>query len=89
MQYTVNIVAAAIKCEERIWSLPAPARHADIRVWIFKRKMPDDSLGECGFLLSDGTFARRSVAHFIATQSGQILRKEDESVYELNTEMLW
>lgn len=87
----LTVTAAAIMHPDgRVYSLPPPARHANI-LWMMveKRVMPPDNAlgGEQGFLLSDGRFCRRKPAGVIALKAGQI--KELRWPPSLYSEDLW
>jgi hypothetical protein len=58
------IVAAAVKVEGLIVSLPAPARHPDIMraLWNINRKLADVPPRNQGFLTQAGAFVTREEA---------------------------
>lgn len=58
------IVAAAVKVEGLIISLPAPARHPDIMraLWNINRKLADVPPSDQGFLTQGGAFVTREEA---------------------------
>jgi hypothetical protein len=72
------IVAAALRIDGVTYSMPKPARHADL---IGRLGMD----GEQGFLTSSGTFAHRRLAHRIAFKAGQVATMDGE----LFSEDLW
>jgi hypothetical protein len=71
---TLSVVSAAIRFGDLIVSLPAPARHHNILHAMIALGSdfivrPEDQ----GFMLSDGTFAERKYAAWIARNAGQIV----------------
>lgn len=83
---SLRVVAAAIRKEDgRVFSVPAPGRHHDVI------KLMGDEFQQCdeqGFLLSNGDWARRKPALYLAIRSGQI--KEGKwPAHGLFSEDLW
>ena len=75
------IVAAAIWHDKTVWSLPKPARHADI-INLIGEKSPRtvrrlSTVSDCGFVTSAKRFVGRKEAAAVAYHSGQILDKID------------
>jgi hypothetical protein len=85
-----RVVAAAIKGHDGIVvSLPAPARHEDVmRHMAHDLDHPLPILGEKGFLLSDGSFARRARARMFAELNNQLLPKASQG-NELYSDDVW
>lgn len=84
-QPKLEVVAAAIKDNGIVYSVPAPARHHDV-MKVMKDlgcKRPID--GVQGFLLSDGSFVNRSLAAQVAVRANQCYIKRGE----LFSEDLW
>jgi hypothetical protein len=86
------VVAAAYKLEEKTYSLPRPARHADVLRYmmivlgvsnLLRALLLDES---CGFLTSKGRFLPRAEAYDVALAAGQIKPK---AYRRLLTEDLW
>lgn len=86
------ILAAAIRQDGVIYTLPVPARHHDIiRYMALDIGMPTPIAGEQGFLVShqgEARFANRTQAKAIARRSGQILEGKG-LLRELFSEDLW
>lgn len=68
-----RVVAAAIRVDGKVYSLPAPARHHDVIKHVMESGVtslfPQESQG---FLLSNGQFATRDTARRIAVENGQV-----------------
>lgn len=72
----IVIVAAAILHEDRVYWLPAPARHHDVvRFMAEKFGLGPEAMREQGFIDSDGRWLRRKPACIIAKRAGQIRNK--------------
>lgn len=85
------VAAAIIGHDGKVCSLPPPARHHDvIRHMVHVLDHPIPIKGEQGFVLSDGTFARRRRAKVMAVANDQILphMKHMQNPY-LFSEDLW
>jgi len=86
------ILAAAIRLDGVIHTLPAPARHHDIiRFMAVDLGMPTPITGEQGFLADyqgQARFANRIQAKAMASRSGQILEGKG-LLRELFSEDLW
>lgn len=82
----VWIVAAAVISEDKkLYSLPRPARHADVLLDMIAKQVAP--IGKKGFLLSDGSFADRRQALVVAKRSGQYCG--DDVSPELISEDVW
>ena len=79
------IVAAAIKYNGVVYSLPPPARHNHIILHAIKQGVKPPINRIMGFLISTGEFIGREEAARIAFQSGQIVSQ----IPTLFTEDLW
>ena len=71
----MKIVAAAIRANGVTMSIAAPARHHDILAAMPRKMARAVRPSEHGFLTSEGTFVRRSVALELARAAGQICEK--------------
>lgn len=83
-----TIVAAAIRHDGVVYSVPAPGRHHDVI-----RLMADQGFGprcmhDQGFVASDGRFLNRIGALRVAKEAGQIKRKTGPAD-KLFSEDLW
>jgi hypothetical protein len=67
----ITVVAAAVRWQEVIFSLPRPKRHHHIVHAMYNMGLPKEQR-EQGFLLSDGTFVDRLDAMKIAIEAGQL-----------------
>jgi hypothetical protein len=85
-----RVVAAAILGPDGApVSLPPPARHHDvIRHMAVNLGHETPITGEQGFLLSDGTFARRALARMFAELNEQLLPRAG-GTRELYSEDVW
>jgi len=74
-----KIVAAAILWKDGVvYSLPAPARHADIvHMMVTEKGIKPPINREQGFLTESGDFVRRKPAARLARLAGQV-KKEDQ-----------
>lgn len=70
----MRVVAAAICVRGKTYSVPAPGRHHDVIRHMRENGVTENQNAdwEEGFLLSDGRFARRKAAGYIATRAGQV-----------------
>lgn len=83
------IVAAAVKKGNKVYALPAPARHADVLNYM-ENAMPnvvEPIDGQQGFIDSDKGFVGRKKAANIALREGHITKLM--SPPELFSEDLW
>lgn len=84
----LRVVSAACRSADLVFSMPQPARHADILLRI-GNVSPDNQ----GFLLSNGKFANRRRAYQIAKAAGQITKRLEGPKYyqgdELFSEDMW
>jgi len=89
----LTVVAAAIRLNDVVYSLPPPARHHDVGIdMVLNRGVPAPypSGDAQGFLLSDGRFARRKAAMWVAIQAGQVdPDKLQTPAHGLFSEDLW
>lgn len=80
------IVAAAVR-HERVWALPAPARHHNV-IWLMReRGIPVSGTTDQGFVDSDEGFVSRERAREIALREGQVERTDHPTL--LFSEDLW
>lgn len=84
------VVAAAIKSAEDgiVYSVPAPGRHHNVIHMLAQAGFKPPVLGEQGFLLSDGRFATRTAAKYVARKAGQLLERASE-LKQLFSEDVW
>lgn len=84
-----RIVAAAVQYEGVTFSLPRPARHAQV-LHSLDGHLPQDAIAACcqGFLTSDGRFVNRVQARHIAHLAGQNPKTTGNS-RDLFSEDLW
>lgn len=82
------IVAAAIKQDGMVCSVPRPGRHHHIIRQMATAGIPIPITGEQGFLTSDGLFVGRKIARTIAEAAGQIASKHGNP-NELYSEDIW
>jgi hypothetical protein len=83
-----KIVAAAIKQDGMIFSVPRPGRHHDVIRRMARAGLPIPITGEQGFLTSDGEFVGRRLALGIAENAEQVVTKHG-SAAELYSEDVW
>ncbi len=81
-----RVVAAAIRKDGKVWSLPPPARHDTVMVMMFDDHGVKAKDADQGFLLDDGTFADRDEAGRVAIEAGQIERLSRLTLF---SEDLW
>lgn len=82
------IVAAAIKGENnKVYALPAPARHHDVIHVMAQAGLPTPIKGEQGFIDSERGFVGRFQAGNIALAEGQITKLQWGN--KLYSEDLW
>lgn len=85
----LRVVAAAILHDDRIYTLPPPARHHNIiRMMSEEHGLGPECMHEQGFLLNNGYYCRRTPARVIAENAGQLIRKP-EHFKLLFSEDLW
>ena len=83
------VVGVAIKDKTgRIYQLPKPNRHHHVIKEMVKDGCTTPITGEQGFILSDGRFAGRIVAKFVAEKAGQLLDRASKRC-ELFSECIW
>lgn len=69
----MKVKQAAIRDDDgKVWTLPRPARHHTILRHMNAHGKPGSFIDGQGFILDDGTFARRKPAAIIAIRAGQI-----------------
>lgn len=68
-----RIVAAAIKQNGMVCSVPRPGRHHDVIRAMAAAGIPIPIVGEQGFVTSDGDFVGRREARQIAERAAQII----------------
>lgn len=83
-----TIVAAAIKQDGMVCSVPRPGRHSCVIRAMDTAGIRIPIVGEQGFLTSDGLFVDRRRALKIAAAAGQLTTTR-ERAYELFSEDLW
>jgi hypothetical protein len=86
-----RIVAAAVRLDGEVFSLPAPNRHWNVMTYMRqylgdKWREPDPDWDQ-GFLTSKGRFVRRIEARDIAMLSGQIEKTQHRN--QLFSEDVW
>jgi hypothetical protein len=81
------IVATAIRQGDQLYTLPKPARHDDVRMFM-KSKGISPKVGEQGFITNTGRFVDRREGAQIALSSGQIKALKFQK-HELFSEDLW
>lgn len=67
-----RIVAAAIKRDDVVYTLPAPARHNDVIRMMVEQGVPPPISHKQGFVTSAGRFVDRTEAADIAYEAKQI-----------------
>jgi hypothetical protein len=91
------VTAAAIKAAGKVWTLPRPARHADVRRHA-NRELLGAGLGltagdhsdfEEGFVTSHREFVNREEAGRVAFAAKQLLFSYDSPPFCLQTPDLW
>ena len=92
----LRVESAAMRSKENgeVVSLPRPARHGDIQLYIVGRLRSEKRYGEIfrdrdweyGFLLSNGAFADRQKAAPVARRANQLIRQLKGG---LTTDHLW
>jgi hypothetical protein len=81
-----RIVAAALLVDEKVWTLPAPARHHDIiRHYIAETRKVRVPPHDQGFVTSAGRFVRRAPAAMLAFRAGQVTERK----HRLYSEDVW
>lgn len=83
----IGVVAAAIRQDGKIYSMPPPMRHGHVIHSMVTKGCKTPITGDQGFLLSNGKFADRKVAGVIAVAAGQI--KELSHPPRLYSEDMW
>lgn len=87
----LTVVAAAVRRDGVVYSLPPPARHHDV-IWEICAKCGlsgyQPRVDDQGFLLSDGRYAMRRAAAHVALRSGQVTTVAHPS-HGLFSEDLW
>jgi hypothetical protein len=87
-----RVVAAAIRWNGKVHTLPPPARHHDIIRMIAETRREDRRAcleGDQGFVDEDGNFLNRYEAKAVAEQNGQILQNGAPILPQLFSENLW
>lgn len=80
--------AAILHSDGTVYSVPRPGRHHNVIALMISLGFPAPIRGEQGFLLSDGSFARRRPALRIARKAGQIKREHAPGI-GLFSEDMW
>lgn len=83
-----TIVAAAVRHDGLVCSLPPPARHHDVLHMMANNGIPQDEQTVQGFMTDSGRFVNRVEACQIADAAGQIINKT-YPLYELFSEDVW
>ena len=83
-----RIVAAAIMQRGKLYTLPAPARHADV-IRVIAAETDQPVTGDQGFITDSGRFVGRRQAFRIATEASQPLRNIACAPGMLFSEHLW
>ncbi|NQT91469.1 MAG: hypothetical protein HQ559_01815 [Lentisphaerae bacterium] len=82
------IAAIRRRKDDKVWSLPRPARHGDVIGAVYDEVGgPVGDRYEQGFVTDDGRFVGRREAFLIARHAGQIVNDEAHDI--LFTEDLW
>ncbi len=81
-----RVVAAALRKDGVIYSLPPPARHDTVILMMFDAHGVKAMDADQGFVLDDGTFLDRAEAEKVAIEAGQIKRKATGGLF---SEDLW
>lgn len=84
----LTVLNAAILYNEVIFTLPRPNRHHHIVHAMHAMGLPKSANREQGFILSNGTWADRSLAWEIAKNANQFKGKPHHE-YHLFSEDLW
>lgn len=87
------VETAAIRIGEAVFSLPRPNRHHNVMWWLHTLGISAGLMHDSGFVLSDGTYADRKRALTVATEAGQLIQREGQTVPisppNLYSEDLW
>lgn len=70
-----RIVAAALRYEGQVYSLPPPARHHSVCQMMSDLGLGPETMRDQGFITDSGRYVSRSDALIIATAANQLLRK--------------
>lgn len=88
-----TVVAAAVRVDGVVYSMPPPNRHHNILYMLHHKGLHPTTLHDQGFVLSDGTYANRREAFDAAAVAGQaLLRHLHPGGYDgpdLYSEDLW
>ena len=85
---TETIVAAAVRYEGIVYSLPPPARHSDVFRLMVDLPGESTALDNQGFVTSVGRFVDRREAAVVARAALQLIR-EPTPTYLLTSEDVW
>ncbi len=87
---TLQVDAVAINQNDKIYTLPPPARHPDLmKYMVMELQCQMPVRGEQGFVLSDSSFATRERAAEVALTAGQCVMPLFYHGKELHSEDLW
>lgn len=84
--------AACLDTNNKVWSIPKPARHHDVLQYMEKCGAKEkDSMDSQGFKLNDGSYVDRLAAYTIAKRANQIKPRlpTQYNGAELFSEDLW
>lgn len=82
------IEAAACCHDNRVYSLPPPARHHNVLSFMYEKGIKQDETTQQGFITNHGKFVDRKEALEIASIARQLIRKTPPA-YMLFSEDLW
>lgn len=87
----MTIVAAAIKVDDQVFSVPAPGHHANVRIEALKNGSTAVLMFRAvyGFLTDEGVFLNRKQAIDHALRVGQPLKCRTPHALGLYSEDLW
>lgn len=75
VKFVERIVAAAIKHENKIYSLPPPSRHHSVCKMMAEQGFGPETMRDQGFITDSGRYVSRSEGAIIATAAKQLMRK--------------
>jgi len=85
----LSVVAVAIEDRDgRVYQLPKPNRHHNVIKLMVNDGCKTPIIGEQGFILSNGRFANRIEAKFVAINADQLLERASKT-HRLFSECVW